>query len=327
MMLFSKEELEQAASLVYAHMPPTPQFAWPLLEQRTGAKVWVKHENHTPTGAFKIRGGFTFIDWLKRHHPDAAGVVTATRGNHGQSQALAATQAGLRAKIIVPYGNSAGKNKAMQAFGADVMEFGRDFDEARLEVARQAEQEGLFPVPPYHPEIVRGVATYTLELLTAVPDMDTLYVPIGCGSGICGAIMARDALGLETKIVGVVSSEAEGAKLSFEAGRLIQTESADTFADGLAVRSPVAQAFEVYAQGAQRIVSVSEGEIAEAIRIYFHDTHNLVEGAGAASLAAFLQEHDAMQGKVVGVILSGGNIDLPVYLNILNGGQGRPIQT
>lgn len=327
MMLFSKEELEQAASLVYAHMPPTPQFAWPLLEQRTGAKVWVKHENHTPTGAFKIRGGFTFIDWLKRHHPDAAGVVTATRGNHGQSQALAATQAGLRAKIIVPYGNSAGKNKAMQAFGADVMEFGKDFDEARLEVARQAEQEGLFPVPPYHPEIVRGVATYTLELLTAVPDMDTLYVPIGCGSGICGAIMARDALGLETKIVGVVSSEAEGAKLSFEAGRLIQTESADTFADGLAVRSPVAQAFEVYAQGAQRIVSVSEGEIAEAIRIYFHDTHNLVEGAGAASLAAFLQEHDAMQGKVVGVILSGGNIDLPVYLNILNGGQGRPIQT
>lgn len=319
MSLFSKSELEDAARLIYQHMPPTPQYDWPLLSQRVGATVWVKHENHTPTGAFKIRGGITLIDWLKRTEPAAVGIITATRGNHGQSQALAARWAGLKAKIIVPYNNSPEKNRSMQAFGAEIIEFGRDFDEARMEAGRQAEKEGFFLVPPYHPEIVRGVATYGLELLSAVPALDTVYVPIGCGSGICSVITARDALGLTTKIVGVVSSEASAAKLSFEAGRVIQTESANTFADGLAVRMPVEQAFEVYARGADRIVAVTDAEIARAIRIYYQDTHSLAEGAGAAALAALLQDQPKVQGKQVGVILSGANIDLSVYATILTG--------
>ena len=322
MILFNKHELEDAARLVYRHMQATPQYAWPLLRQRTGVDVWVKHENHTPTGAFKIRGGITFMHWLKQSHPSATGIVTATRGNHGQSQALAASFAGLKAKIVVPFGNSHEKNKAMRAFGAELIEFGRDFDEARVEARRIAEEDGLFLVPPYHPELVRGVATYALELLSAVPNLDTIYVPIGCGSGICGVIAARDALGLTTKVVGVVSSEAAAAKLSFEAGRLIETACANTFADGLAVRAPIPEAFERYARGADRIVSVTESEIAEAIRIYYRDTHNLAEGAGAAALAALMQERDAMQGKEVGLILSGGNIDLTVYSDILASGEG-----
>ncbi len=317
MNLFEKHDLEDAAQLVYRHMQPTPQYAWPLLRRRTGADIWVKHENHTPTGAFKIRGGITFMHWLRRSHPEAAGIVTATRGNHGQSQALAATFAGLKAKIVVPFGNSVEKNNAMRAFGAQVIEFGKDFDEARVEARRLSVEDGLFLVPPYHPELVRGVSTYALELLSAAPGIDTIYVPIGCGSGICGVIAARDALGLTTKVVGVVSTEAAAAKLSFEAGRVIETPSANTFADGLAVRAPIPEAFELYARGADRIVSVDENEIANAIRIYYRDTHNLTEGAGAAALAALLQEREAMRGKEVGLILSGGNIDLSVYSNIL----------
>jgi threonine dehydratase len=300
-------------------MPPTPQYVWPLLSQRVGAAVWVKHENHTPTGAFKIRGGVTFIDWLKRSRPDISGIVTATRGNHGQSQARAATAAGLKAKILVPHGNSREKNAAMRAFGAELIEFGRDFDEARVEAARLAESENFFLTPSYHPELVRGVATYALEFFEAAPALDTVYVPVGCGSGICGVITVRDALGLKTKVVGVVSTEAEGAKLSFEAGRLIETSSANTFADGVAVRVPVAEAFAIYAKGADRIISVRDDEVAEAMRIYYRDTHNLAEGAGAAALAALMREREAMRGKEVGVILTGGNIDLEGYASILAG--------
>jgi threonine dehydratase len=319
MPLFNKDEIGEAARLVYKTMPPTPQYVWPLLSQRVGAAVWVKHENHAPTGAFKIRGGVTFIDWLRRRHPDIAGIVTATRGNHGQSQARAAIAAGLTAKILVPHGNSLEKNAAMRAFGAELVEFGRDFDEARIEAARLAETENLFLTPSFHPELVRGVATYALELFTAAPALDTVYVPIGCGSGICGTITVRDALGLRTRVVGVVSTQAQGAKLSFEAGRLIETASADTFADGMAVRVPVAEAFAIYAKGADRIVAVSDDEVAEAMRIYYRDTHNLAEGAGAAALAALLKEREAMRGREVGVILSGGNVDLNVYAAILAG--------
>jgi threonine dehydratase len=319
MPLFNKDEIEAAARLVYQFMRPTPQYAWPLLSQRVGATVWVKHENHTPTGAFKIRGGITFIDWLRRTHPEVTGIVSATRGNHGQSQARAATAAGLRAKIIVPHANSIEKNKAMRAFGAEVIEFGKDFDEARVEATRLAEEENLFLVPPFHRELVRGVATYGLELFTAVSALDTVYVPIGCGSGICGVIAVRDALGLRTKVVGVVSTEAQAAKLSFDAGRLIETASADTIADGMAVRVPVAEAFALYTKGAERIVAVGDDEVAEAMRVYYRDTHNLAEGAGAAPLAALLRERDAMEGKGVAVILSGGNVDLDVYAAILAG--------
>lgn len=313
----TRDDIEQAARHLYQFMPATAQYAWPLLAERLGCRVWVKHENHTPTGAFKARGGLTFVHWLKREHPEAKGIVTATRGNHGQSLALAATALGLKALIVVPQGNSVEKNNAMRGFGGEVVEYGRDFDEAREEAARLAHAQGFYLVPPFHPELVKGVATYGLELFQAVPDLDTVYVPIGCGSGICGVIAARDALGLKTQVVGVVSTEADAAKSSFETGRLCETASANTFADGLAVRKPIPEAFAIYGAAAARIVAVSDAEIAEAMRVYYTDTHNLVEGAGAAALAALMQEREAMLGKKVGVILSGGNIDRPVYAKLI----------
>jgi threonine dehydratase len=313
----TRDDIELAAQRVYQVMPATAQYAWPLLAQRLGCTVWVKHENHTPTGAFKVRGGITFMHWLKREHPEVKGIVSATRGNHGQSLALAAGAVGLRALIVVPQGNSLEKNNAMRGFGGEVVEYGRDFDEAREEAARLAQAHGLFLVPPFHSELVKGVATYALELFKAAPDLDTVYVPIGCGSGICGVIAARDALGLKTQVVGVVSSAAAAAKLSFEAGAICETATANTFADGLAVRKPIAEAFAVYAQGAARIVSVSDEQIAEAMGVYYTDTHNLAEGAGASALAALMHEREAMKGKRVGVILSGANVDKSVFAKVI----------
>ena len=319
MPLFDRQDIESAARLVRAQLPPTPQLVWPQICELAQAEVTVKHENHNLTGAFKVRGGITFIDWLKRAHPDCRGIVTATRGNHGQSQARAAAAAGLEAKILVPHGNSVEKNAAMRAFGGTLVEFGSDFDEARVEALRIAEAENLFFVPPYHRELVRGVATYALELFSATPDLGTVYVPIGCGSGICGVITVRDILGLKTDVVGVVSTEAPTAKLSAEAGRLIETNSARTIADGMAVRVPVAEALEVYSAGTERIVAVSDEEVAEAMRLYFRLTHNVAEGAGAAPLAALLQERDRMEGKSVGLILSGGNVDTGRFIKVLSG--------
>ncbi|WP_299366814.1 threonine dehydratase [uncultured Tateyamaria sp.] len=317
--MLSLDDLSAAADFVHARMAPTPQHHWPLLSAAAGAQVWVKHENHTPTGAFKVRGTLTFMDWLTRTHPDVPGICTATRGNHGQGQAWAATNAGLTAKVYVPRGNSLEKNAAMRAFGAKLIEHGDDFDTAREEAFRVAEAEGLFIVPPYHPELVRGVATYAYELLSAHPDLDTVYVPIGCGSGICGTIMARDALGLSTQVVGVVSDRAQTAKLSVEAGRLIETNSAVTFADGMAVRVPVQAAFDIYSKGAARIIAVTDAEVADAIRLYFTATHNVAEGAGAAPLAGLMQERDRMAGRKVAVILCGGNIDTGWFKTVLDG--------
>ncbi len=321
--MFSTDELQAATALVHRHMAPTPLYAWPQLAARTGARVWVKHENHGPTGAFKVRGGITFIDWLRRTHPECPGIVTATRGNHGQSQARAARAAGLRAVVYAPRGNSVEKNAAMRAFGAELHEVGDDFDAAREAAMAAGAAEGLFPVPPFHRELVRGVATYAWEMFTAKPDLDTVYVPIGCGSGICGVIAARDALGLATRVVGVVSEGARCAQLSVEAGRLIETPQARTFADGMAVRVPVQEAFDIYARGADRIVAVSDDAVAEAIRIFYTDTHNLAEGAGAAPLAALMAERDRMAGREVGVILCGGNIDTGWMRTILAGGTPR----
>lgn len=315
----NKNDLEEAARLVHTYMPPTPQFVWPQLCEKVGATVWVKHENHTPTGAFKVRGGITFVDWLKRAHPEVQGIITATRGNHGQSQARAATAAGLQVKILVPRGNSPEKNAAMRGFGGTIIEHGEDFDDARVEAQRLSREENLFMVPPFHRELVRGVASYALELFTAAPELDSVYVPVGCGSGICSVIAARDALGLRTKVIGVVSTNALAVKLSFESGDLMETDSALTFADGIAVRVPVKEAYEIYSKGADRIVAVSDNEVAEAIRIYFRDTHNAAEGAGAASLAALLGEKDRMRAKSVGVILTGGNIDSDDFAAVLNG--------
>jgi len=322
--MFDRADLEQAAALVHRHMAPTPQYAWPQLAARLGCTVVVKHENHTPTGAFKVRGAITFMDWLVRTHPGCPGIATATRGNHGQGQAMAATAAGMRALIYVPHGNSLEKNAAMRAFGAELVEFGDDFEAAKHEAFRVGAEQGLFIVPPFHRELVRGVATYAYELFTARPDLDRVYVPIGCGSGICGTIIARDALGLKTEIVGVVSENAQTAKLSAEAGHPVETETARTFADGMAVRAPIPEALAIYGPGAARILTLSDDEIAEAIRVYFTDTHNLAEGAGAAPLAALMQERAEMQGKKVGVILCGGNIDTAWAIEVLQGRTPRP---
>ncbi len=323
-MQFTLEDLEAALRLVHGQMDPTPQYEWPLLSARTGAETWVKHENHGPIGAFKARGAITFIDWLRRTHPECPGIITATRGNHGQAQARAATRAGLRAVVYVPKGNSVEKNAAMRAFGADLREHGQDFDTAKDEAMRVAAAEGLFPVPPFHRELVRGVATYAFEFFRSTPPLDTVYVPIGCGSGICGVIAARDALGLATEVVGVVAAGAAGAKLSVEAGRLTETDSARTFADGMAVRVPVQAALDIYGAGAARIVAVGDDAIAEAVRLCFAATHNVAEGAGAAALAALMTEGGAMRGRRVGLILSGGNIDTGWFRTILAGGTPRP---
>ena len=313
----TKETLTAAADLVAQHMQPTPQFCWPLLSARCGTEVWVKHENHTPTGAFKVRGGVIYMDALTRREPNVAGVITATRGNHGQSVAFAARSAGVRSVVVVPHGNSREKNAAMRAFGAELIEHGRDFNEA-LDFAReQAAEQKLTFFPSFDQDLVAGVGTYTAELLSAVPDLDVIYVPIGLGSGICGAISARDAFGSKADIVGVVAENAAAYALSFAAGEPVSTNAADTFADGLAVRIPDAQALETILSGADRIVSVSEAEMKAAVRHYYTDTHNLVEGAGAASLAALLQEKAKLAGKKVGLVVSGGNIDRELYLEIL----------
>lgn len=319
MSLFSLAELERAVPLVRTVVPPTPLYAWPLLAKRTAAEVWVKHENHTPTGAFKVRGGIVYMDGLKRREPGVAGVVTATRGNHGQSIALAATRAGLTSAVFVPRGNSSEKNAAMQAFGAELIVGGADFDECRPHAARFAEERGYHYVPSFHPDLVKGVATYALELFQAVPDLDAVYAPIGMGSGICGLVTVRDLLKLDTEIVGVVADRAPAVALSFEHGRLIATNSSATFADGLACRDPVADAIEIIKRGVARIVRVTEDEIAAAIRAFYEDTHNLAEGAGAAPLAALLQERALMQGKRVALVLSGGNIDRELFAHVLAG--------
>lgn len=320
---FSLASLRSAQAMIHAQMPPTPQYAWPLLGERAGCQLWVKHENHTPTGAFKARGAITYIDWLRRAHPEVTGIITATRGNHGQAQARAAKAAGLSVTIVVPHGNAREKNAAMRAFGANLIEHGHDFDSAKAEAVRMAAEQGLFMVPAYHGELVRGVASYGLELFDAVPDLDTVYVPVGCGSGLCGTIAARDALGLKTRVVGVVSAHVDAAKRSFEAGRLIASDSANTFADGVAVCTPVQGALDYFGPRADRFVAVTDDEVAEAIRIYWQDTHNAAEGAGAVSLAALLQEKDAMAGKKVAVILSGGNGDMSQMAEILGGATPR----
>ena len=317
--MLSLTEIEDAAETVYAAMPPTPQYAWPLLAKRTGCEVWVKHENHTPIGAFKVRGGLVYMDRLKKEHSRVKGVVSATRGNHGQSIALAAAKVGIAATIVVPEGNSVEKNAAMRAFGAELVESGHDFDAARETALRLASERGLTMVPSFHRDLVAGVATYGLELLRAAPALDTVYVPIGLGSGICGVISARNALGLSTKVVGVVSTAAPAYALSFVAGKVVATNSADTMADGMAVRGPDAEALEVILKGADRIVQVSDDEVMAAMRAYYEDTHQITEGAGAAPLAALLQERETMKCRRVGLILSGGNIDRPLYLRALSG--------
>ena len=311
--MFDLAELERAHTIVGAAVPPTPAHAWPLLAQRLGTSVVVKHENHTPIGAFKVRGGLVYLDRLKREQPNVPGIISATRGNHGQSLAFAASRMGIPATIYVPHGNSVEKNRAMQAFGARLVEHGEDFQAAREESIREADRAGLHMVPSFHRDLVLGVATYALELLRSAPDLDVIYVPIGQGSGICGCILARDLLGRKTEIVGVQSTEAPAYALSFASGTLVKTNSSDTRADGMATRVPDSDALEIIRRGASRIVQVTDDEIGAAIRAYWTDTHNLAEGAGAAALAAALSEKNKLAGRRVGLILSGGNIDFGLF--------------
>ena len=306
--MFTLPALEAAEALIRRHFPATPQFAWPLLALRAGCEVWVKHENHTPTGAFKVRGGLVYFDGLT-----SPGVISATRGNHGQSLAYAGAKAGIPVTIVVPHGNSMEKNAAMRALGATLIEHGEDFDVARAHAKHLATDRGLDFAPSFAPDLVRGVATYALELFRAAPPLDALYVPVGLGSGICGCIMARDLLGLSTEIIGVQSTGADAYARSFVAGHVVETPTAITRADGMATRIPDPDALNIILQGATRIVTVTDDEVRDAIRAYWTDTHNLAEGAGAAPFAALMQEREAMRGKRVATILCGGNIDLALF--------------
>jgi threonine dehydratase len=318
--VFTLAELEAALDIVHAAMPPTPQFAWPLLRQRTGVDVVIKHENHTPTGAFKVRGGLVYADRLKRERPHVKGVITATRGNHGQSLAFACARAGVPCIVVVPCGDATEKNAAMRAFGAELIEHGRDFDEARERAVEIAAERGYEYGKSFDKDLVLGVATYAHELFSAEPELDAVYVPIGLGSGICGMIGARDALGRKARVIGVVSERANTYRLSLDAGRLVPTNSALTFADGMAVRVPDAQALAILQAGMEHLVEVTDDEIAEAIRVLYTDTHTLAEGAGAAALAALLRERANLQGQRVAVVVSGQNIDRPWMATVLTGG-------
>jgi len=311
------DEIKDAQQLVYEVMPPTPQFIWPLLSERLGAKVWVKHENQTPTGAFKARTAVVYAAELFCTSANIFGLVTATRGNHGQSVALAASRFKVPAHVVVPLGNSAEKNAAMRAQGANLIEFGSDFQEAKEHAQQLADQHGWHFVPNYHRDIVKGVATYWLEFFSAVSDLDVVYVPIGQGSGICSCSAVRNGMNLKTRIVGVVAEGAPAYALSFEAKRKIAAPVSTLLADGMACRVPDDAALEVVLENVDHVVRVSEEEIRLAMRFYFTDTHNVVEGAGAAGLAAALKEKHTLQGRRVGLVATGGNVDHDVFARVL----------
>ena len=314
-------QIHDAQSVIYRHMPATPQYTWPLLNQRIGTEAWVKHENHTPVGAFKLRGALVYLEWLKHTRPDLKGVVAATRGNHGQGVATAARLLGLRAVIVVPHGNSKEKNQAMIAQGAELIEEGHDF-QASLEYGQTlAAERGLAMVDSFHERLVMGTATYALEFFQSAPPLDCIYVPIGLGSSICGVSVARNALGLKTEIIGVVASASPSYALSFARRTIVPAPAQTQIADGLACRMPAAAAMEVIWENVVRIVEVSDPEIAQAMRIYYQDTHNVAEGAGAAPLAAAVKDRDrgGMHQKRIGLVLTGGNVDMDVYDKVLSG--------
>lgn len=308
--------------MIDAVVPPTPQFSWPLLNERTGCELWVKHENHTALGSFKIRGLHAYIARLVQRAPEIRGVIAATRGNHGQAVALAAQRHGLTATVLVPHGNSVEKNRAMRALGAELIEHGDDF-QAALEHSRAlAVTRQLHPVPSFHGDLVLGNAVSALAFLQSAPALDRVYVPVGLGSGICAMLAARDALGLATKIVGVVSENAPGIALSFEARRLVTHPATTRIADGLACSTPNADALAHILRGVGRIVRVSDAEVEAGMRTYFSDTHNVAEGAAGAGLAAVLQEHPSLVGQRIGVVFTGGNVDAAVFARVL--GQTNP---
>lgn len=322
-MRFERAELDAATAIVRTLVPPTPQYSWPLLDELAGSEVIVKHENHTPVGAFKVRGGLVYMDRLVRERPDVEGVVSATRGNHGQSLAFAGRHAGRSVTIFVPHGNSVEKNAAMRALGAEVVEFGTDFQEARERSLEVAAERGLEPVPPFHRDLVLGVATYALELFEGAGHLDTVYVPVGMGSGINALIAVRDLLGLDTEIVGVVSQGAPSTLLSFERGEVVTTETAATFVDGVATRSPDAESIAGIVAGASRVISVSDDATADAMRSIFRATHNVAESAGAIAFAGLLSESIERRGARSAFVLCGGNVDTAQFRDVLGGATPR----
>ena len=322
MQTYSADELEAAQRTVYAAMPPTPQYAWPLLRERLGAEVWVKHENHTPLGAFKVRGGLVYLQGLVQSEPACRGVISATRGNHGQSIAFSAKRHGLAATIVVPHGNSVEKNAAMRALGAELIEHGGDFQQAREHAAALAQARGLHFVPSFHRDLVRGVASYWIEFFRAVQPA-VVFVPVGQGSGICACIAARAYTGATTRIVGVVSAHATAYLESFRAGRCVEAPVTTLLADGMACRVPDAEPLALMRREVDDIITVTDDEVAAAMRAMFSDTHNAAEGAGAASLAAAMQQRDHWRGKTIGVTLCGGNVDRTVFARVLAGDEGK----
>ena len=315
--LLTRSELEAAAQIVYRAMPPTPQYSWPLLNDALGTEAWIKHENHTPTGAFKVRGGLVYMEELAKRAPHVRGVISATRGNHGQSVGFAARRHGLKATIVVPHGNSREKNAAMRALGVELVEYGSEFQESREHAMRLAEEQRLHMIPSYHHDLVRGVATCWMELFAAQPDLDIVFVPIGQGSGICGAIAARNALGLATKIIGVVSAHALAYKLSFEQRRKLESPVSTVIADGMACRVPDDASLALILQYADDVLAVTDDEVAAAMRLYYLATHNVAEGAGAAALAAAMQRKGTLAGKRIGLPLCGCNVDHDQFARIL----------
>ncbi|WP_298131372.1 threonine dehydratase [Micropruina sp.] len=315
--MLTTEDLADATRIVAERVPVTPAYRWPLLERITGTPTWVKHENATPTGAFKVRGGLVFAERLRREGAATAGLIAATRGNHGQSVAYAARELGLSATIVVPEGNSPAKNASMAAFGAELVVHGRDFQES-LEHARVlAAERGLIFVPSFHPDLVAGVATGAAELHAQAGRLDVIYVPVGLGSGICAHMAVRDLLQADTEIVGVVADRAPAHALSFEAGHAVSTPDADTFVDGVATRTPVPDAVAAMVAGAARFVRVSEADAEEAMRIIWQTTHQMPEPAGAISLAGLLGDTARRPGATAAVIMSGGNCDTDLVLQVL----------
>ena len=313
------DRIREAQKLVYRFMAPTPQYSWPLINLRLGTEAWIKHENHTAVGAFKLRGALVYLDWLKRTQPDLAGVVAATRGNHGQGVAWAARRMGLKAVIVVPHGNSREKNRAMVAQGVELLEHGQDFQES-LEFARTvAAEHGFAMVDSFHERLVMGTATWAMELFEAAPPLDKIYVPIGLGSSICGVAAARQALSLKTEIVGVVAAESPAYAYSFRDRRRVEAPAQTLLADGLACRAPNPEALNTIWENVARVVEVAENEIAGAMCAYFADTHNVAEGAGAAALAGAIQEKERLTGKRIGIVLTGGNVDVELLQRVLAG--------
>jgi threonine dehydratase len=307
--VISRAELDAAVRIVRPHVPVTPAYRWPLLEKVTGTPTWVKHENATPIGAFKVRGGLVYVARLLEADQPVRGMITATRGNHGQSLAYAGRAHGIPLTIVVPEGNSPDKNAAMAGFGAELIVHGHDFQEAGEHAIRLAEEHGWQMVPAFHRDLVAGVATYAAELHEQVPDLDVIYVPVGQGSGCCANIAVRDLLGRRTEVVAVGAEGAPAHALSFQARRPVTTPEADTFVDGVATRVPDEDALEVMLRGAARFVQVSDQATEQAMRCLWQTTHQMPEPAGAIALAGLLADTARPDGAVAATIMTGGNCD------------------